>query len=643
MHEMKPEERGTGPEAQDPEAIEFRWKDAGAEPDAPAPQAGAAEMAEPAALGALGGLEIERGDGVAEEDSVAGKALGGGPGQGSGADAASRAAGRSPRWARLFWGLMPLALMLAGAAAALLTQRGVGHAWDEAYYYEPAKRAGDWLVSALRGERPFSREAIDAAWAGPNGEFGYGFNEHPSFQKILSGISLRFFPEMQRQLFAMRLPIAIVFGLTLALIFMLGRRAWGAGPGLIAALLYATMPRIFGHAHFASMETPLNFMMLLTVYCFLRGLERPLWAVATGVVFGGLLATKINGFFLPIPLILWAHLYERRRYANNLFAMIFLGPVVFVLCWPWLWPDPVMRLLQYLAFHARHQMTASFFLGQKWGYGGQNAPWFYPLAVTGATLPLTALALTGAGVARTLRAPARRAMESLCLLCALTMLGVASAPGTPKYDMERLFLPLFPFLALLGGAGAAAVIGWVERRAARRESAGGDAARRAGRWAALGMGALALLDGGGAILRYHPYYLSYFNPLVGGLRGVYENKLFETTYWGEALNEDVIAALNALPPGTSIKPLALHAKCLEDLQQWGILNRGLAFDQPKRGAAGEYYDYHLLLMRQGFYTRPERALAERGRFKGRIWTKFDAPLIGLYQTGPEFETFWRGM
>ena len=56
----------------------------------------------------------------------------------------------------------------------------------------------------------------------------------------------------------MRLPIAILFGMSLNLIYWLGRRTWGPVPGLIAALIYATMPRIFGHAHLASIKMPLS-------------------------------------------------------------------------------------------------------------------------------------------------------------------------------------------------------------------------------------------------------------------------------------------------------------------------------------------------------------------------------------------------
>lgn len=548
---------------------------------------------------------------------------------------------RPPLWERFIWGLMPVILLLAGYGSVILTQRGIGHAWDEAYYYEPSMSAADWLIKVVRGEKPFSKAEIDRSWE--------GIHEHPSIQKILSGIAIRSFPDPKNHLWAMRLPIAILFGLTLSLIYVLGRRAWGPVPGLIAALLYLTMPRIFGHAHFASMETPLNFMMLLVVFCFLRGLDYPLWSALTGVTFGLLLATKLNAFFLPIPLILWAHLYARHRYVNNLFAMLTLGPLVFVLAWPWLWPDPAMRLLQYLAFHAQHQQTAVFFMGQKWGYGNINAPWFYPVVILGVTLPLTALLLGGLGVVRTLLALTRRPIGALYLMCALTMLAVAAAPGTPKYDGERLFLPLFPFLALLGGSGAVGVIGRLQRLLTGREGRVFTTRRRGARWVALALGLAVVLDGGGAIWRYHPYLLSYYNPLAGGLRGAYESRQYETTYWGEALNDEVIQALNDLPPGTSIKPLALHEKCLEDLQLWGMLDQDLLIGKPKRttldGKPVEYYDYHLLLMRQGFFTRPERALAERGVFKGQKWGWGKGagmvPMIGLYKTGPEFERFWR--
>jgi len=538
---------------------------------------------------------------------------------------------------RFFWGFMPIILLLAGYGSVILSQKTVGFAWDEAYYYEPSLKAADWLTDVLRGHRPFDRARIDAAWG--------DLHEHPSVQKFLSGISLRAFADNERQLWAMRFPIAILFGLSLSLIYLLGRRAWGPVPGLLSALIFATMPRIFGQAHFATMEIPLIFMMLLVVFCFLRGLDSPFWAAMTGLSFGLLLATKINGFFLPIPLILWAHCYARRRYANNLFAMLLVGPAVFVLAWPWLWPAPAQRLLEYFAFHAQHQQTALYFWGKIWGYGGPNAPWFYPWVILGVTVPLSGLILIVWGALRTLGSLTRRPIGTLYFLVALTMLGVASLPSTPKYDGERLFLPAFPFLALLGGSGAVGLLSVVQFLTARGRRQ--DLARQRRIWhgAAAALALIVLADGGGAIARHHPYELSYFNPVVGGLAGASRSGDYETTYWGEQLNDRVIDAINDLPDGSNLEPLAMNEQCLKDLQIWGLIKPEIQISLPKfltRGNAKiPYYDYHLLQMRRGFFRRPERALAGSKTFPlVKSWDCDGVPLMRLYRTGPEFESYW---
>lgn len=533
-------------------------------------------------------------------------------------------------WVRLMWGVMPLFLLVAGYGSVILTQKGTGYAWDEAYYYEPAEKAADWLIEVIRGNQPFDQKTIDEYWG--------DHHEHPSVQKILSGLAIRAFPDPERHQWAMRLPIAILFGMTLNLLYWLGRRTWGPMSGLIIALIYATMPRIFGHAHLAAMETPMVFMMLLVVFCFLRGLDSPFWALMTGVSFGLLLATKINGFFLPIPLILWGQLYARRRYVNNLFAMLILGPLVFVAAWPWLWPDPVMRLLNYLAFHATHQPTALYFMGQTWGYGQPVAPWFYPLVIVGVTIPLSGLVLIVWGVARTLVGMPRRPIGALYLMCALVMLGVASAPSIPKYDGERLFMPVFPFLALLGGSGMVGLVAMIQRLAAHERRQDPHHQQRVWRWAALGMVLIVLSDGAMAIHNYQPYLLSYFNPLVGGLRGAVEKYGFEATYWGEALNDEVVDEINQLPNGARLKPLALNELCLQHLQLWGRIN-------PDIRIGGEPpFDYHLLLMRRGFFRRPETALADSQRFPViKEWDKMGVPIIALYQTGAGYEAYLRDL
>ncbi len=526
------------------------------------------------------------------------------------------------------WAYVPLILFAIGTISVAFSQKSVGLAWDEAYYYTPSKLAAEWTSRMLSGERLADPESIDQYWA--------EIHEHPSYFKFVAGLSLLFFEDILGPIRALRLPNAFMFGFSLSLLFLLGRIAWGRVGGLVAAISYLAMPRIFGHAHFGSLETPLVFSSLLLTYCFLRGLTSPSAAVMTGLSLGLLLATKINGFFMIPPLILWAHLFHRGRYVNNLFSMLVLGPITFVALWPWLWHDTILRGLEYLAFHTVHQKTALWFLGQKWGYGELNSPSYYPSVMIAVTVPISVLGLAALGIVETFTGLRKRGVALLFVMIGLINWAVASAPSTPRYDGVRLFVPLFPYIALMAGAGGHAIMKIARVMGQHQDKPGRELIpMRISFW---GVVAIVLAEGTFAMVRYHPFELSYFNPLAGGLKGA-AARGFETTYWGEAVNADVLAVLNRhdlLPPGSRIKVLALHEKNFQLLQAWGLLRNDIHF------GGSPPYDAHLLLHRRGFHGRPERALGETQLFiRLGSWTgPGGVELLSLHRTGKEFEQYW---
>jgi 4-amino-4-deoxy-L-arabinose transferase-like glycosyltransferase len=447
---------------------------------------------------------------------------------------------------------------------------------------------------------------------------------------------------------AMRLPIALLFGLSLALIYGLGLWAWDRPTGLIAALACLAMPRVFGHAHFASIETPLIFATLLTLYCFVRGLDSRRWTALTGLTMGLLLATKINGFFLIPPLLIWGQLYARRRYATNAFYMILLSPFVFVLLWPWLWHDTAQRILEYLQFHAEHQLTGLWYLGRKWNYNfptpAEPAPWHYPTVMIAVTLPLSILFLTILGALSTATRFRSQARGMLFAIVGLFFWAVASTPLAPKYDGVRLFLPVFPMIALMAGAGAQVIFGAL--RTVGQYNPRVDLRGRALRMAVWGLGLIVLAEGGFAVARVHPYLLSYFNPLVGGLKGAATRKnSFEWIYWGEALNPSTIELLNdRLPPRARVALRAMHEKCFDHLQQWGQLREDLVFNEPP-------FDYHLIQMRKGMHSRDDLLLLNprvNPPLPPQVNLVFEVekqgvPMLRLYRTGPVFEAYRRSV
>lgn len=518
-----------------------------------------------------------------------------------------------------------LALMLCVGAffSVALSYRGIGHSWDEALYLRPAASAGQWVWDFLQGKPGLlDPRAIDSAWGlQMTGEDPL----HPEvapLPKMVIGLGLTFLagynvPEM----IAMRLPIAVVFGLTVALLYILGSRTYGRAGGFLGALMYWLMPRVFGHAHIAASETLFAFTTVFLVWAYLAGIQRGWMAVVGAFAYALAFDTKVTALFLPLPLLLWGQLYHRRDYGSNIFAIFVLSPLFAFALWPWLWYDPLVRLAEYVKFYASHQNTAVFYMGQMWGYiYGPPAPWHYPLVITGICVPVWSLLLIVAGALITLWQWRRRSVPMLYFLIAATIIGVCSLPRAPKYDGERLFFAAFPFLALMGGGAYGNLLNYV-----RTKSNLSLRSRKSLRLVIF-LATVTCIGYNAWLLKLvHPDELNYFNALVGGARGAYE-KGFETSYWGESVNEEVIDYLNELSqPGTKFKPLALNELVFLNYQGWGLLS-----DDATYVSALEPYDYYILQVRQGFFGNRERAL-HFGAQPLRVFSAQGVPKIEIFR------------
>ena len=422
----------------------------------------------------------------------------------------------------------------------------------------------------------------------------------------------------------LRWPTALCFGLTLVMLYLLVRRTHGRVTAWVTVVAYFFMPRVFGHAHLAVTETPMVLMTILVVYSFLRGLESGWWAIVTGILFGVALATKFNAILLPAILLPWAFLYYRRTSINNVYAMLFLGLPVMVLAWPWLWSDTVNRFLEYLTWNTAHARIPVYY----WNVRYESAPWHYPFVLTALALPLTTLFLFILGAARTFRSTRGQHVGLLYLWAALVPMLALMVSGA-KYDGVRLFLPSFPFVAALAGIGGGVFV---------RIAAFFDRPRQRfprGKTMLMLVLLAIVLDGGWAVISARPYYLAYFNSLIGGTKGALD-KGMEITYWCEGLNREAVDQINdVVPDGSSIMQLAMDDGILSYYQKSGALKKSITILPAGRGPA----DYHLLQCRRALFKRPEWTLYEDYE-PAAVFGPPGAPLFKLYKTGPEFENRW---
>jgi len=270
-----------------------------------------------------------------------------------------------------------------------------------------------------------------------------------------------------------------------------------------------------------------------------------------------------------------------RNGGQAVLAMFVLAPLIFVLTWPWLWYDFGSHLREYFDYHLHHYPVSVTYFGRIY----QHAPWHYPFVMAAITTPTMVLLLVVGGLGgwgvkglRDWLPPA----SCLLLLSALFHLLPFALPGTPKYNGIRLFLPAFPFLAGLAGIGFGRLSAWLGMKLE-----GWEPLRdipNVPLKVTVVLGLFLLLPGVVGIARLHPYHLSYYNALIGGLKGAVRHG-FEPTYWGETYLSAVPFFNAQAPPGARIyvRPPGATAT-LQVYQNLGLLRADLQLTGDDREA-----------------------------------------------------------
>jgi 4-amino-4-deoxy-L-arabinose transferase-like glycosyltransferase len=289
-----------------------------------------------------------------------------------------------------------------------------------------------------------------------------------------------------------------------------------------------------------------------------------------------------------------------------------IASLVFLLLWPAMWVDPLGTIHGVIdkasGYAASPHERGNFFLGK---VGRDPGPLFYPVALLFRLTPLTLLGLgsslllllglsskayrnwrripnppradprwrsaspqghgeeDGAGdrwhvLQRRpeLRPePVEGLVEGMFSLWAFILLYVLfMTTGAKKFD--RYLLPIFPMIDILAALGLLAlggvIWGWacpeLCRRVRGRFEAAGDilGGRRS---LVLGLGLVLLLQGGFALPHY-PYYLTYYNPLLGGIRQAAQTILVG---WGEGY-EQAVRYLNQKDDVAHLRVATWYAK-----------------------------------------------------------------------------------
>lgn len=414
-----------------------------------------------------------------------------------------------------------------------LTAADIGLTYDEPIYMGYADKIAHWLsLLAVSPGQALSYQGVRVHW--------YAKDRHPGLAKLTAAITsrvcmaLHLLPGWAAPLTWMRTGTMFWVGLALVAMY-LTMRAGGVGTAasLFAPAVLLFTPRVFGHAHLLTMDAPAMatcFIAVAAAWWAMEREDRPSILLA-GLAFGMAISTKLNGFFVPLATLPYALWLNRRRGAWLAASYLTVGLAVFFALWPWLWYETWARLAEYLAFHWRHWEIAVTYFGSKY----RVAPWHYAPVMIAITTPLLTLVLATAGLGgwlgllsrtRKTRLSDLSPKDRLWLLAGwalLVNLAPSMLPSAPKYGGIRLFLPAMAWVAILAAFAISRVLAHIRRARLSPEKA---------RVLAAAVATVALLPSLAQVAHYHPYHLSAYNELVGGLPGAVRLG-FEPTYWGD--------------------------------------------------------------------------------------------------------------
>ena len=483
-----------------------------------------------------------------------------------------------------------------------------GISWDEADPNFPTIiKQANWIKSVLTHSESYKYLFSD------QGIYDYWFtkSDHPSLSRSIAAVSYLLFKDSMGEIRSIRIPSAIYFSLIASLLYLWGTKVWGRVAGWAAVLSFFMMPRLFGHGHLAGLDIAITFWWVAVAMAFSWREFTWRWSIVIAVLYVGALATKLHSLFLPFPLLIYIFIPPTifSKGSNNnipptplvkggkmwwkpFLLMGIIGSIGYLILQPWLWHHTFSRLFVRF-FHYSDKATSNPIPLWYWGHIYSNdTPWHYPIVMVMITVPAAILVCFLWYTIRTLKNPKKEHKAVFVLLNFITPLLIITLPLAQGYDGIRLFLPAFPFIALLAGAGFADIcrvipnIIWKKRNTFHKQMV-----------FRIVLFALVFLPIAWNLFSISPFHLAYYNELIGGIPGAKKTGM-ETVYWCETLTPEFLEEINQrLFPGSRVKTLAMPLEPLLYYQKLGLLRKDITI------GGKPPYDFHILQARQGMFGK----------------------------------------
>jgi 4-amino-4-deoxy-L-arabinose transferase-like glycosyltransferase len=431
--------------------------------------------------------------------------------------------------------------------------------WDEPMWtYLSIKFLTALLRMDFHGTFLVGHPGVITTWAGATGIsiqrlLGFGSAANLAWLDSLPTLDY-WYPEALRKmapfLTAAKLPLEVLNAACVVGIYLLARRLFDARIGLLATVLVALDPfhlALSRVLHTDALAANFMILSLLSVLVHLRQYRSHFYLLLSGVFAGLAFLSKSYALFLvPFTGLLLAVTYLAKactepsrskpnpRQAIPLLLCSFalwciVAVLVFFLLWPASWVDPLGTIQGVLdtasVYAAVPYDTSRFFMGKAVAEPG---PWFYPVVLAFRTTLLTVFGLVVAILLlfsgqehvkrenvkhETSKVQRGNLVAILAYACFFTILMTLWAKKYDRYILSSILA--LDIVAAWGLIRLGELTSWYLIRHFKDHQ---HWTLDIGYWIlGIGLWILLFLFQTGHVLSYHPYYLAYYNPLLGGL------------------------------------------------------------------------------------------------------------------------------
>jgi len=414
----------------------------------------------------------------------------------------------------------------------------IGRTWDEQEYVEQGYR----MVELLR-KGDF------------NNSYFYTTYDHPPLVKYLYGITAHFDVEkvvrdeavFRYDLTYSRLLSAILYSLGVIVTVLMGWKVFSKSVGIFSGIILAMLPFSLGLSQLVTTESFKIFIYPLVIYFYILLIEKFSWkkVIIAGALTGLALQIKQSNILLIPMLALMFFLQYKKRQIGASFTksriraiiLIFLiGIAVFIS----LWPQVLFHFKEvYLIHNSVWSIKLSpniwqFTLSPPEVFFGRLmlTPIFYYVVYFFITTPALILFLFFVGIREIFK---KKDIYLFSILLWFLLPFSLSFYSWRQHGL-RYIIEIYPAIAIISAIGFKIIVQkFIKNRFYK---------------ALLFFPVVIYLFV--SLWSIKPYYLDYFNELIGGVNTVYKYNLFQTGWWGQGLRDAGLYLKNNAPSGSKI-------------------------------------------------------------------------------------------